>query len=136
MKSEGEGDIHIYYDFQNQTHHAQSQISYKSAPDGVDCAETLKPEDCHIQKFSMYGAEEANIQKGMSFIVLANDKKDPNLIVVEGTWTLTETQAKTLMAITPNSEERTLFEAGRKLYFRMIKKNRILWGAVYYQRRL
>jgi hypothetical protein len=128
LKNENEGSIHIFYDFADHDA-AQSEITYKQAPKEADCAASLKREDCHYQQFSFYAGDETDtMQKGMSFTVLANKKKRPNLIVVEGTWLLTESQSNRLMALTPGTAEDTLFEAGRKLYFRMIKKDRLIWA--------
>lgn len=126
LKSATEGKIDIFYTFTAEP--AEAQIEFRQAPEGADCATSLQRDDCHRQDFRMYGADSADLQRGMAFTILANDKKDPSLVVIEGSWTLTPTQARKLMTATPGTEEDTLFEAGRRLYFRMIKKDRLIWG--------
>lgn len=124
VQFEGENSGQIGIDHESyQTH----QI-FRQAESGKDCAETLKVEDCHEQEFSFYGGETTYINKGMWFKILANSKEEPTLTVVEGTWVLTEEQAKKLMSIDGGVSGNSLFEKGTFVYFRLINKDSKVWG--------
>jgi hypothetical protein len=127
MESATAGTIDIFYNF-GENDIAQGQLIYRQAPDNVDCATTMEKTDCHVQQFSLFGGDVNTRQKGIFSIIRANKKTNPDFISIEGSWTLTAAQADRLMTIVPGSADDTLFEEGRKLYFRMIKKDRLLWA--------
>lgn len=111
----------------------RGESTFRAIADAAACEKTPGRETCHSQEFSISLPEDAvegSIASSMRLTTLANKRRDPDFIVIEGKFRYSASVAEQLFGRTDLDPA---FKQVRDVYMRVVQKGHQIWGSMDYK---